>query len=309
MDGISIVLATYNGDRFLEALLDSLLKQTLPFDEIIVIDDASSDTTIEILKRLKDDRFKIHINSENQGVLRSFERGLELVNYDLICLCDQDDIWRANKLATLKNGIGPFSLIYSDVIIKSDFSAINKSSFKDVNPLFGLDSGSKLFLECLCFHSFILGCSVMFKREILCQALPLATSSRNHDWWISINSALSGGVKYIPEPLVIYRVHDQNVSIGRQSLQSLILRSFRVSKPLDYVLAVQKAIDFFDANDQAISLVEDFKDNVRDGSLLKRILFTMRWSDIIHPKTSIVKRIFFSVLRPLRYVNFDQGKR
>jgi glycosyltransferase involved in cell wall biosynthesis len=308
MKGISIVLATYNGSRYLEDLLKSLHEQTLPFNEIIVIDDASSDDTVEILNRFKDERYQIHLNHENIGVLESFEIGLKLARYDLISLCDQDDIWLREKLSVLQAQIGSHSLVYSDVKIKSEVRSFTNISFNEMNPLFGLDSRSELFLESLCFHSFILGCTVMFKREILSDALPLVRSSRNHDWWIAICAALAGGVKFIPKTLVMYRLHDKNVSVNKTGLLSLIVRLFRKGKSVDYTIAMSKAIDIFDVHERASFLVKDFKANIYDGNLLNRIRFTMRWSERIHPRSNALVRIVFSLIRPIRCVNSNGNR-
>jgi len=308
MKGISIVLATYNGSRYLEELLKSLHGQILPFDEIIVIDDHSSDDTVAILNRMKDDRYKIYLNQENIGVLKSFEKGLKLAKFDLICLCDQDDIWIKEKLSVLQRAIGSYSLIYSDVKIKSELGSNRNVSFRDMNPLFGLDTRSELFLESLCFHSFILGCSVMFKRDILSNALPLVQSNRNHDWWITITAALAGGIKFVPETLVIYRLHDKNVSVNQPGLLSLINRLFKTGKSVDYSFAISQAIEIFDIKEQANFLVKDFRKNVNNGNLLNRIIFSMRWSELIHPKASIFARCIFSLMRPIRFENSNENR-
>ena len=308
MKGISIVLATYNGSRYLEELLKSLHEQIVPFDEIIVIDDDSSDGTVEILNRMKDDRYKIYINQENIGVLKSFEKGLKLAKFDLICLCDQDDIWIKEKLSVLEREIGSYSLIYSDVKIKSEVGSNRKVSFRDMNPLFGLDTRSELFLESLCFHSFILGCSVMFKRDVLSNALPLVESNRNHDWWIAINAALAGGVKFFPEALVIYRLHDKNVSIKQRGLSSFIKRLFRTGKSVDYTFAISQAVAIFEFNEKADFLVKDFRKNVYNGYLINRIIFSMRWSDRMHPRANVFARIIFSLIRPMRHANLNDNR-
>src|SRR3954452_20549451 len=91
---ISIALAVYNGEKYLEELLKSLEKQTLEPCELVVIDDCSSDASLEIIN---DFQFsfekKIFSNKENRGPVYTFKRLASLCQGDFIAFCDQDDIW------------------------------------------------------------------------------------------------------------------------------------------------------------------------------------------------------------------------
>lgn len=98
MDKISIVMATYNGGRFLKEQLNSLCKQTRIPDEVIVVDDGSTDNTLAILEEFsKVLNLSIHINTNHLGVNGNFEKGLNLCSGDYIMFCDQDDYWLPNN--------------------------------------------------------------------------------------------------------------------------------------------------------------------------------------------------------------------
>ena len=98
---VSIALATFNGERFLQEQLDSLAGQSLQPFELVVSDDCSSDGTLRILQQFKQTtKFPMIINqnSERLGYRHNFRRALQHCTGDLIAFCDQDDVWYANKL-------------------------------------------------------------------------------------------------------------------------------------------------------------------------------------------------------------------
>src|SRR5690554_6867365 len=98
---VSIVLCTYNGERFLREQLDSLVRQDYPNLEIIALDDDSSDLSYEILKEYEHrfDFITAIKNPENMGYLRNFEKGISLCHGDYIAMSDQDDIWHTDKIS------------------------------------------------------------------------------------------------------------------------------------------------------------------------------------------------------------------
>ena len=97
----SVVLTTYNGIKYLKEQLDSLKDQTIPFDEVIIMDDCSSDGTVEFLTNYIDENelltWKLIRNETNQGWKKNFKLGFDMATGDYIYPCDQDDIWHLNK--------------------------------------------------------------------------------------------------------------------------------------------------------------------------------------------------------------------
>ncbi|TQV61723.1 MAG: glycosyltransferase [Sulfurovum sp.] len=115
---ISICLATYNGEKYLKEQLDSLLNQTLTPYEVIIQDDCSTDNTVEIAKQYTDKlNLKIYVNEVNLGFTKNFESVLQKATGDLIAPCDQDDIWKPDKLEKLSGLIGKHSLIYANSLL------------------------------------------------------------------------------------------------------------------------------------------------------------------------------------------------
>ncbi len=106
MKRISIALATYNGEAHIQKQMESLLNQTRPADEVIVIDDCSTDATVKLVTQFLEDHalrnWKLYQNKENQGYKRNFYHALEYTTGDFIFLCDQDDFWLPQKLEVME---------------------------------------------------------------------------------------------------------------------------------------------------------------------------------------------------------------
>lgn len=203
---ISVVMATYNGEKYLSQQLDSLLAQTYPNFEIIISDDASRDTTNSILEQYKNLHSKIHIhyNKENLGFIKNFGRAISLSNGSLIALCDQDDIWHPEKLSSQFNGLGKAALIYCDAAICND-------TLQPTGKLVSTISNCLDYNSCLQQAVFcrIYGNTMLFKKNIL-QGAADFPACLPHDWWIAFLASDRGGIKFCNQVLVEYRQHANN---------------------------------------------------------------------------------------------------
>jgi glycosyltransferase involved in cell wall biosynthesis len=206
---VSVAIATYNGEMFLKKQIDSILSQTYKNIEIIVVDDCSSDRTIELLKEFERIYgIKLYLNIKNLGFIKNFEKAVSLCSGDYIALSDQDDIWLPNKIETLVNEIGEYSLVCSDAKLIDNNENIIHNSFTIYS---GRDIPSNNIFEYLVFGNFVTGCTIMFDSKLVSKILPIPDIYPFHDWWFAIIASQSKGVKYIPDLLVKYRQHDNNV--------------------------------------------------------------------------------------------------
>src|SRR4029079_2609300 len=120
---ISIAMCTYNGAEFLPAQLESIITQSRPPDEIVICDDCSTDDTQALLKKFAVESsvpVTIHINDQNLGSVKNFERAITLCTGDVIALSDQDDVWRSDKLALFEsvlNNSPTAGIVFSDAAI------------------------------------------------------------------------------------------------------------------------------------------------------------------------------------------------
>ena len=220
---ISIAMATYNGSKYMKEQLDSIYAQTYKNFEVIVVDDLSTDETVQILEQYKRKYgLTYFVNDKNMGVVKNFEKAISLCKGEYIALVDQDDIWFPEKIEVLHENIGDYSLIYSNAGIVNGKSEIQNKTTEEIYPLCGLDSSTEDIYNYIVLNSFILGCSTMFKRELLTDLIPIYESNRNHDWWLTVCAHNRNGIKYIDEVLFYYRHHENNYS--RQGKQTSFIQ-------------------------------------------------------------------------------------
>lgn len=205
---VSIVLATYNGEKYLAKQLQSLFQQTYSNIEIIAVEDGSSDKTVEILHEhaSRHGNMRVFVNETNLGFIKNFEKGCTLSTGDLIALCDQDDFWDAEKIQKMVEAIGEHAIIYCDSLVCDE--NLNSKGVK-VSTLVNFKSWN----NCLQLAVFcrIYAHAMLFKRSLFSIAYPFLEVIPP-DWWLPYLSTFYGGMKYLPEPLVLYRQHAENVS-------------------------------------------------------------------------------------------------
>ena len=207
---ISIAIATYNGEKYLAEQLDSILQQTYPASEIIIIDDCSSDNTVDILQKYANQypQIKLHQNEANLGACLSFAKAIRLCNGDYIALADQDDVWLPKKLTTLLDNIGDSLLIHSDAFIVDENLNILANTFSK-----GVMNQTN-FIDYL-FANNVTGCTCMFTRALISESFPMPEFYM-HDHYLAIAASYLGTIKYHTQPLIYYRQHTAN-QIGENS--------------------------------------------------------------------------------------------
>ena len=230
---ISIVMATYNGEKYLREQVDSLLAQSYPSLEFVFVDDASSDASLAILQEyaLRDSRIRFISNPVNQGLLATFETGIRASKGEMIALSDQDDVWMPEKISLLAGAIGSHSLIYADSAL-TDATGIVTGKFSDRNHL--CDYPTALHYV---FGTKAMGHAMLFKREIIDIALPFPDYV-GHDYILGFAAAALNGVAYFPATLVNYRQHSSNtmgadLSKGKKNYNTREERNARIVKRLN----------------------------------------------------------------------------
>jgi hypothetical protein len=208
---VSIAMATYNGERYIEAQVRSILKQLGGDDEVVIVDDASTDRTRERIAAFADPRIRLHVNDRNEGVMRSFGRALRMTSGSIIFLADQDDVWLPGKRAALAEALHDAAVAVSDAQVIDGEGAIIAPSFM------ALRGGFRAGLAATLIRNRYLGCAMAFRRELLEVALPIPAGVPMHDMWLGAVSGLVGRTVYIDRPLMQYRRHEANVSPWRHA--------------------------------------------------------------------------------------------
>ena len=209
---LCITLATYNGEKYLGEMLESLVQQTRPADVIIAVDDGSMDSTCEILESYKG-KLPLEITrfEKNRGHRAAFSTALEkaatlLGNDDLIFLADQDDIWVPNKLEVMSQKIGENSMIFGDAeIINSESEIVEKSWRKKAGIVENLSQQALLT-----GYTNVTGCMVAFKAALLHTVLPIPQDVPVHDQWITLCATAENGYAPIADKVIYYRIHESN---------------------------------------------------------------------------------------------------
>lgn len=229
---VSVVMCTYNGEKFLHAQIGSILSQSWRNFELIIVDDASSDNTVQILDeyRRQNNRVKVFENEKNLGYNKNFEKAILLASGEYIAPCDQDDIWAASKIETMMNEWPKGSLlVYS---LSGSFTGNDFEKRTDAPKVYysNIDDVHKLV-----FNSPVHGHACMFKKELMDICIPFPEDIF-YDWWISMHAASSGFIGCVPKTLTWHRVHDKNFSRTLTSIKDKTEREDQLRKQSAYFL-------------------------------------------------------------------------
>jgi glycosyltransferase involved in cell wall biosynthesis len=220
---IDILLSTYNGEKYIEQQIHSILQQSRSDWVLLIRDDLSHDSTPQLIHKLQylyPQQIKIIDNkSTNLGASQSFSKLLEKSESDYVMFCDQDDVWVPNKIELTISKIQELEYIYSKetpLLVHSDLKVVDhqlnliKNSFwKHQN----LDPKQGNFLNRTLVQNVITGCTVMINQPLRQLATPIPNKCIMHDWWIALVAAAFGKIAYMETPTVLYRQHQSN-SIG-----------------------------------------------------------------------------------------------
>jgi len=220
MSYVSVVMAVYNGERFLRQQVDSVLNELLPGDELIIIDDASTDASFTLLEGISSPALQIYTNPSNLGVIGSFERGLQIAAHEFIFLCDQDDVWLPGKRAAF---VAAFEQDPTVSVVISDAQVIDAQGQLSAQSFMATRGGFNGSVYATVWRNRYLGCAMALHRSLLELALPIPPQVPMHDMWFGAIGSVTGKVVYIPKPFLQYRRHTGNVSPSRrQSLPKMI---------------------------------------------------------------------------------------
>jgi glycosyltransferase involved in cell wall biosynthesis len=233
---VSIVMGTYNGEKYLRPQIESILTQSYRNIELIVVDDASRDSTLSILRdyAARDSRIQLYPAEQNRGVVANFQRGIELAKGELIAFSDQDDIFRHDKIELLVKALT--DNLHCDLVV-SDLNLIDEKGALFAESMWSyqkLHPTSDHPFRRLVHDNFATGCAMMVRRRLLDLALPFPEHCVVHDWWLAVVAASekAGGICLVHEPLVKYRQHASNV-YGAYKPEPLTLKNgvLRVTAP------------------------------------------------------------------------------
>ena len=225
---VSVAMATYNGEKYLEEQIDSILAQLGNEDELIISDDHSSDQTLAIIERyLKvDHRVKLFLNEES-GVTSNFENAIKRTQNDIVFLSDQDDVWKPEKVQTVK---GYFQKNPKIQMIMSDITVVDNQLNTTIESFYEFRGSRAGVIKNIIKNSYI-GCAMSFRKELKPKILPIPRNVPMHDMWIGLVADMSKSALLIPEKLIYYRRHNATVTTveNTSSWKEKILWRYQIS--------------------------------------------------------------------------------
>lgn len=216
MEQIDILMATYNGEKYLREQIESVLNQTYKNFRLIISDDCSTDKTREIIKEYenKDERITSYFQSKNLGYVKNFEFLLEKVQNDIYMLSDQDDVWNDTKVehSYKKLKESDADLVFTDLEVVNENLETRYPSFNDYMKLSRKIKKYNKDYKMQYLYNCITGCTLMSKKKFLDKILPIPTYSKYaiHDTWIGLIVSVYGKVVYLDEKTIKYRQHGNN---------------------------------------------------------------------------------------------------
>lgn len=229
LENVDILMAVYNGKRYLQEQIESILIQDYPHFHILIRDDGSSDGTQELINEYVNkypDKIRLIESSQPLGAQGNFSELMQASQSPYIMLSDQDDVWRRDKisktLAKMKEtekmlGNKKPVLIHTDlVVVDADLKLIHPSFWR-----FSRCSPHRHHsLNRLLVQNVVTGCTCMMNRPLLNVALPIPKETIMHDWWLALVASAFGTIRTVSGATMFYRQHQHNV-LGAQSYGSL----------------------------------------------------------------------------------------
>src|SRR5690242_18282961 len=251
---VSVVLCTYNGERWLPELWRSLLAQTHVPDQIVARDDASSDGTFALLGRQAEEaqargiRVVLARNERNLGFVGNFEAALADADGDIVFLCDQDDLWHPQKIALM---LKSFEQRPNLLLLHSDARLVDEAGGDMQCGLFealevtrrerALIHSGRAF-EALLRRNLATGATLAFRRSLLNDVAPFPPEWV-HDEWLAIIAAALGEVDCLEQPLIDYRQHGGNqIGARKRSFADKLARIGQARTPFLQGLEVRMGI-------------------------------------------------------------------
>lgn len=220
---VSVCMATYNGAEFVGEQLASITEQLGPDDEVIVVDDASTDGTADVVTALQDPRIRVIPGTLNRGYVATFERAIAESRGRYVMLSDQDDVWLPGRVDALVGALA------ENWFVASNFSvfggAPNRLHRIRLRARDSRRRAANLFATWVGYRPYY-GCAMAFREEAKGLILPFPTFlDETHDQWIALVGNLHRKMVHLEEPTVSRRLHDLNTTPKTARPVKVILRA------------------------------------------------------------------------------------
>lgn len=207
---VSVCMAAYNGAQHIHEQLDSILAQLTEPDEVIIVDDGSTDGTREWLTNMRDPRVKVHFNQSNLGYVRNFEKALGLSTGEIVMLSDQDDLWLPGRVDALVRALD------NAEAVASNFSYFEGAPRKLEQLRLKQGTGGhrvrnliRLWIGIIPYY----GCAMAFRRSFIQSSLPFPPFLyETHDQWLAMLANVRGTMVHLEIETLSRRLHANNTT-------------------------------------------------------------------------------------------------
>ena len=214
MREVAVLLATYNGEKYIEEQLKSILDQDFKNFTLFIRDDGSNDGTLDILSKYLNEDKRIKLISDehsNTGQLRNFSALMDYATkYSYVFFSDQDDIWNENKISvSLSELKKKENISQGPLLLFTNYKNFFSDSNEEVQVY---NDKNKFYTKNLFVQNWIMGCTVVINQELLIASLNIPQNAENHDNWIANVAATVGKVHYTDVETMKHRIHENNVT-------------------------------------------------------------------------------------------------
>ena len=306
---IDILMATYNGAKFIGTQIDSILNQNYKEWKLYIRDDGSKDNSVEIIKSYQEKYPEkiILIEDEKRGLgaKLNFAELLKYSKSEYCMFCDQDDFWLENKISsTLEKMklIEETSVHNTPILVHTDLKVVDEDLEIINNSFFEYQKLNYVFkdLNHLLVQNNITGCTMMMNRPLLDMIDEVPAECIMHDWWIGLVASAFGKIGYLSEPTILYRQHGNN-EVGAHKYNSIGYLKNKASN----INKINNSIN--DSIKQANKFYDKFGSKLDDKDKKVVNLFVeIRNKNIISRKNCVIKNKFLKsgFVRNIGYLTF-----
>ena len=262
---LSILMTTYNGEKYLSEQVESILSQSISDLVLYIQDDCSTDNTWELLQELaqrEPERIILSKTEKNTGGTKyNFYDLMSRIRDDYIMLCDQDDVWLPEKIEKTLAKMRELETEYGKdepLLVHTDLIVVD-GNLKQINPSFKAAMNAnynRTRLQDQLIQNTLTGCTALYNRALAKLILPqIPNYMVMHDWWLMLVAAAFGHIDHIEDQTILYRQHGNN-EIGAKDVRTL---QYKINKLINYK-DIKQAIN--DTYKQAYSLLKYYKDTL-----------------------------------------------
>lgn len=234
---VTILLAAYNGERYIGEQIESILAQTEKDWHLVIQDDCSSDRTVEIVQSYVaayPEQIKlIQRNTPSGSAKSNFFSMLSYVDTEYWMTCDQDDVWLSYKLEMSMSMMRNIERNHPNIplLIHTDLMVVDQYKTMVAQSMFRyqkLDKRRSSFANLLS-QNIVTGCTALMNRTLLEQIKIIPAEALMHDWWFALIASAFGKVVFVNQPTVLYRQHNEN-SVGAKNERNAVYLMRKASK-------------------------------------------------------------------------------